>query len=98
METETETETTKIWNSLFSELLEAENGLSEAVQILNDSVNSNSLKIPTEGYKTEDWRNLHNKISKNSKTIEKVKLFINNHHYRHYNYILLILVIFWLYC
>ena len=73
---ETETESTKIWDSIFSELLEAENGLSEAVEILNDSVNSNSLKIPAEGYKTEDWRNLHTKISKNSKTIEKVKMII----------------------
>ena len=65
-----ETESTTNWEALFSELNNTENELLNSVELLEKAVASQ--KYLKTGHKAEDWRNLHNMISKNGKMIEKI--------------------------
>ena len=58
------------WESFFSELENAEEMLEQAINTLSKA--SDLGKFIKTGYKAEEWRNLHNQLSKNGKTIEKV--------------------------
>ena len=58
------------WESFFNELENEEEILTQAIN--NLSKVSDSGKFIKTGYKAEEWRSLHNQLSKNGKTIEKV--------------------------
>lgn len=64
-----ETEATIIWNSMFNELNKSEEGLLEVIETLNKAVDTS--KFSRTCFKSDEWRNLHNSISKTGKTIEK---------------------------
>jgi hypothetical protein len=65
-----DSESTTSWDSLFSELDKTELELLNSVELLNKAVNiKNYIKT---GQKADDWRNLHNVISKMGKNVEKL--------------------------
>ena len=69
-----ETESTTNWESLFEELVKAENEIIKAINYLNDAaITSKFIKT---GYKPDEWRNLHNLVSKSGKAIEKVNWYV----------------------
>ena len=58
------------WENFFSELENAEDILTQTINTLSKSCDlGNFVKT---GYKADEWRNLHNQLSKIGKTIEKV--------------------------
>ena len=65
-----ESESTTNWENLFSELDKSEAELLNSVELLNKAVNMK--KYIKTGQKTDEWRNLHNTISKMGKTVEKL--------------------------
>ena len=58
------------WESFFNELENAEESLTQAINTLSKAADSS--KFMKTGYKADEWRNLHNQLSKNGKTLEKV--------------------------
>lgn len=66
-----ETDPTKInWEHFFNELDNAEEILNSAIITLKKSLEMG--KFTKTGYKADEWRILHNQLSKNGKIIEKV--------------------------
>lgn len=65
-----ESESTTNWETLFSELDKTEDELLNSVELLNKAVNFK--KYLKTGQKTDEWRNLHNVISKMGKTVERL--------------------------
>jgi hypothetical protein len=62
-------ESTTSWETLFSELNSTENKLLSSAELLNKAaLMSEYLKTD---HKADEWRNLHNMISKSGKTVEK---------------------------
>lgn len=57
------------WNLLFDEINKSEEGLYKAVESLHKILTSKYSKT---SYKSEEWRNIHNLISKAGKIIEKI--------------------------
>lgn len=58
------------WESFFSDLENEEEFLSQAINVLSKACELG--KFIKTSYKADEWRNLHNRLSKNGKTIEKV--------------------------
>lgn len=58
------------WESFFSDLENAEELLSKPITILSKSCELG--KYIKTSYNADEWRSLHNQLSKNGKTIEKV--------------------------
>lgn len=65
-----ETESTSNWDIVFTELYKTEDELLKSVEMLEKNISLK--KYAKTGYKPEDWRNLHNMISKTGKTVEKL--------------------------
>jgi len=65
-----ESESTTNWENLFSELDKSEAELLNSVELLNKAVNMK--KYIKTGQKTDEWRNIHNTISKMGKTVERL--------------------------
>lgn len=65
-----DSESTTNWENLFDELDKTERELLNSVELLNKS--ANMKKYNKTGQKADDWRNLHNNISKMGKTVEKL--------------------------
>lgn len=65
-----ETESTSNWDIVFTELDKTEDELCKSVEMLEKNISMK--KYAKTGHKPEDWRNLHNMISKTGKTVEKL--------------------------
>lgn len=65
-----ENEAAICWDSLFEEINKSEEGLLEVIKSLNKAVDAS--KFSRTGFKPDEWRNLHNSISKTGKTIERL--------------------------
>lgn len=63
-------ESTASWEMLFSELNSTENKLFNSVELLNKAALMSEY-VKTDN-KADEWRSLHNMISKSGKTVEKL--------------------------